>query len=62
MMKLTTVALCMYRDHTGLRDHFNDQHFLCEEGDCKENIFTAVFRSDIDLKGKRNIISQNITF
>lgn len=35
-----------------LREHFNEQHFLCEEGDCKENIFSAVFRSDIDLIGK----------
>ncbi|XP_055321640.1 E3 ubiquitin-protein ligase ZNF598 [Sitodiplosis mosellana] len=48
-----------YADHTGLRDHFNDQHFLCEEGDCKENIFSAVFRSDIDLKAhKANVHGQ----
>lgn len=42
-------------DHTSLREHFIDQHYLCEEGDCKENIFTAAFRSDIDLKGKKFI-------
>ncbi|XP_031620728.1 E3 ubiquitin-protein ligase ZNF598 [Contarinia nasturtii] len=48
-----------YPDHTRLREHFIDQHFLCEEGDCKENIFTAVFRSDIDLKAhKANVHGQ----
>lgn len=41
-----------FSDHTDLREHFVDQHFLCEDGDCKENIFSAVFRSDIDLKGE----------
>lgn len=60
MSKLTSVSIFVpfallhtaYSDHTGLRDHFDSQHFLCEEGDCKENIFSAVFRTDIDLKGK----------
>lgn len=40
-----------YSDSTSLREHFVEQHFLCEEGDCKNNIFSAVFRTDIDLKG-----------
>lgn len=48
-----------YADHTDLRDHFIEQHFLCEDGDCKENIFSAVFRSDIDLKAhKANVHGQ----
>lgn len=44
-----------------MREHFIDQHFLCEEGDCKENIFSAVFRSDIDLKGNNlNIFHRHV--
>lgn len=33
-----------------LRQHFADEHYLCEEGECKTNPLTGVFRSDIDLK------------
>ncbi|XP_066259640.1 E3 ubiquitin-protein ligase ZNF598 [Euwallacea similis] len=33
-----------------LKRHFRDEHFLCEEGECKTMPLTAVFRSDIDLK------------
>lgn len=40
-----------YADYESLRDHFRSEHFLCEEGDCAQEQFTAVFRSDIDLKG-----------
>ncbi|XP_059475532.1 E3 ubiquitin-protein ligase ZNF598 isoform X2 [Neocloeon triangulifer] len=36
-----------------LRDHFRSDHYLCEEGECKEEKFTSVFRSDIDLKAHR---------
>jgi E3 ubiquitin-protein ligase ZNF598 len=36
-----------------LREHFRSDHFLCEEGECKEEKFTSVFRSDIDLKAHR---------
>lgn len=41
-----------FSDHNELRDHFIENHFLCQDGECKENIFSAVFRTDIDLKGK----------
>lgn len=40
-----------YADYESLREHFRTEHFLCEEGDCAQEQFTAVFRSDIDLKG-----------
>nr|CAD7202222.1 unnamed protein product [Timema douglasi] len=36
-----------------LRDHFQSEHYLCEEGDCLEEKFTCVFRSEIDLKAHR---------
>lgn len=42
-----------YTDYSSLRDHFNKEHYLCEEGDCAQEQFTAVFRSDIDLKAHR---------
>lgn len=33
-----------------MRDHFKSDHFLCEEDECFEEQFTAVFRSEIDLR------------
>ncbi|KAK8767197.1 hypothetical protein V5799_006018 [Amblyomma americanum] len=42
-----------YRDYTVLREHFRDAHFLCEEGDCRNETFTAAFRTEIDLKAHR---------
>lgn len=33
-----------------MRDHFKSEHFLCEEEDCADEQFTAVFRSEIDLR------------
>lgn len=33
-----------------MRDHFKSDHFLCEEDDCVDEQFTAVFRSEIDLR------------
>lgn len=33
--------------------HFKDEHYLCDEGDCKHMPVAAVFRTDIDLKGKQ---------
>lgn len=41
-----------FSDHESLRDHFLTRHYLCDEGECKTNIFTASFRSDIDLRGR----------
>ncbi|KAH1025482.1 E3 ubiquitin-protein ligase ZNF598 [Dendroctonus ponderosae] len=39
-----------YNSMEDLKRHFKDEHYLCEEGDCKTMPLTAVFRSDIDLK------------
>lgn len=36
-----------------MRDHFKSEHFLCEEDDCLEEEFTAVFRSEIDLRAHK---------
>lgn len=36
-----------------MRDHFKNEHYLCEEGDCAQEQFTAVFRTDIDLKAHK---------
>lgn len=33
-----------------MRDHFKTKHYLCEEDECAEEQFTAVFRSEIDLR------------
>lgn len=33
-----------------MRDHFKSEHFLCEEDECADEQFTAVFRSEIDLR------------
>lgn len=41
---------CAYED---LREHFRDAHFLCEEGECKDEKFTRVFRTDIDFRAHR---------
>lgn len=40
-----------YNSYDDLRNHFLEEHYLCEEGECKNEKFTSVFRSDIDLKG-----------
>ncbi|ODN04636.1 putative zinc finger protein [Orchesella cincta] len=39
-----------YDTYDDLRIHFRKEHFLCEEEDCKEERFTTVFRTEIDLK------------
>jgi len=36
-----------------LREHFKSNHFVCEEGECANELLTSAFRSEIDLKGKR---------
>lgn len=45
-----------YSSYDYLRDHFRSEHYLCEEGDCINEKFTAVFRSDIDLKAHRTTV------
>ncbi|XP_076242841.1 E3 ubiquitin-protein ligase ZNF598 isoform X2 [Calliopsis andreniformis] len=42
-----------YCSYDYLRDHFRQEHFLCEEGTCSEEKFTCVFRTDIDLKAHK---------
>ncbi|XP_006564415.1 E3 ubiquitin-protein ligase ZNF598 [Apis mellifera] len=42
-----------YSSYDYLRDHFRQEHFLCEEGTCIEEKFTSVFRTDIDLKAHK---------
>lgn len=42
-----------YCDYPLLRQHFKKDHFLCEEGPCKNEKFTSVFRSKIDLQAHR---------
>lgn len=36
-----------------MREHFRNEHYLCEEGECAKEEFTAVFRTDIDLKAHK---------
>jgi E3 ubiquitin-protein ligase ZNF598 len=36
-----------------MREHFKSEHFLCEEDECVDEEFTAVFRSEIDLKAHK---------
>lgn len=44
-------------DYDSLRDHFKQDHYLCQEGACIDERFTHAFRSEIDLQGKlRNLI------
>lgn len=42
-----------YDSYHNLRDHYSREHFLCEEGTCREERFTSVFRSEIDLQAHR---------
>lgn len=41
-----------YASHSALAHHFRTEHYLCEEGECAGQHLTAVFRSEIDLKGR----------
>lgn len=42
-----------YSSYDYLREHFRKEHYLCEEGACFDEKFTAVFRTEIDLKAHR---------
>lgn len=45
-----------------MRNHFKAEHFLCEEAECADEQFTAVFRSEIDLKAhKATVHSKTMT-
>ncbi|XP_063224206.1 E3 ubiquitin-protein ligase ZNF598 [Bacillus rossius redtenbacheri] len=45
-----------YSTYDCLREHFNTDHFLCEEGECINEKFTSVFRTEIDLKAHRALV------
>ncbi|XP_058795284.1 E3 ubiquitin-protein ligase ZNF598 [Phymastichus coffea] len=45
-----------YNSYDYLRDHFRQEHFLCEEGNCADEQFTSVFRTDIDLKAHKSSV------
>ncbi|KAJ8667351.1 hypothetical protein QAD02_009013 [Eretmocerus hayati] len=42
-----------YNSYEVLREHFSKDHFLCEEGNCADEQFTSVFRTEIDLKAHK---------
>uniref|UniRef100_A0A6A7FSE2 RING-type E3 ubiquitin transferase n=1 Tax=Hirondellea gigas TaxID=1518452 RepID=A0A6A7FSE2_9CRUS len=39
-----------YDDYPALQQHFAHNHFLCEEGDCRNKQFTNVFRNKLDMQ------------
>ena len=42
-----------FSDYPSLRRHFRAEHFLCEEAQCRNEKFTSVFRSKLDLQAHR---------
>jgi hypothetical protein len=42
-----------YRDYNLLKGHFQEEHYLCEEGDCIDEQFTHAFRTEFDLKAHK---------
>lgn len=42
-----------YGSYDYLKGHFQSDHFLCIEGDCINERFTSVFRTEIDLKAHK---------
>lgn len=42
-----------YDEYKHLRVHFKEAHYLCEDGGCKEEKFTSVFATEIDLQAHR---------
>lgn len=51
-----------YSSYDDLRNHFLEEHYLCEEGDCKNEKFTSVFRTDIDFKGNSKLKCFSVGF
>ncbi|XP_045476848.1 E3 ubiquitin-protein ligase ZNF598 [Harmonia axyridis] len=39
-----------YRNINDLQKHFKEEHYLCEEGECKSVPLASAFRTEIDLK------------
>ena len=50
VMPLINNAVLNFSHFPSLRDHFRNDHFLCEEGDCAEVKFENAFRYEIDFK------------
>ncbi|CAG9860455.1 unnamed protein product [Phyllotreta striolata] len=42
-----------YSNMDDLCRHFREEHYLCEEGECKDMPLTAVFRTEIDCKAHK---------
>ncbi|XP_053210683.1 E3 ubiquitin-protein ligase ZNF598-like [Panonychus citri] len=42
-----------FNKYETLNQHFREKHFLCEEGPCKKEQFTSVFRTAIDLQAHK---------
>ncbi len=42
-----------FADYEFLREHFRDEHFLCEQDECIHEKFTSAFRSDIDFQAHK---------
>ena len=42
-----------YCSYPLLRDHFKEEHFLCEEGACRQEKYTSVFRTKLDLQAHK---------
>ncbi len=42
-----------YIDCFALKRHFMEEHYLCEEGSCKNEVLTSAFSNEIDLKAHR---------
>lgn len=34
-----------------MRQHYKEEHFLCEENECNQEAIFSYFRTEIDLKG-----------
>ena len=47
------ISVYFTSDYSILKDHFKEEHFLCEEGDCIRAQFTNAFRTEIDLKAHK---------
>ena len=46
----TTKSVVYLATYVDLKKHFGTYHFLCEEGDCKNDELTKVFKTDLDLQ------------
>lgn len=47
------VLIWAFREYADVKDHFREEHFLCEEDHCAEVEFTNAFRSELDFKAHK---------